>query len=390
MLQPTLDFQPFRPTFSDEQLAQLQLALAASRLPKPTYASRQEKYGTTHSWMVEALERWKNGFDWREYEKKLYTVDHYMTSIEDEGDEYKIHFIYHNSADPEAIPLVLLHGWPGSAFEFIDVVKLLRESTAPSFHLIVPFEPGYGWSSPPPLSRDTYELKDCVRLIDELAVGLGYGDGYAVAGGDIGSGLARMLAVEKEACKAILVNFLPAVKPPDGNAMVLVKPHELENMKRGEEVMKTGLAYAWEQGQRPSTLGIVVDSSPIATLAWLGEKYEEWTCDSLPLDEILAIATLYYLHESMGTSIWAYPEMLTNSIANIHTSPEWYLHKPFGFSAFAGAKKDWAPAPEAWAAKTGEMGFYRYHAKGGHFPGLECPEQYAQDLRDCFAKIWPS
>lgn len=170
----------------------------------------------------------------------------------------KLHVIYHESKDPNAIPLLLLHGWPGSAFEFIEgerrpgggktprpsqpslfltsiltpntstAIKILRKSTSPAFHLIAPMEPGYGWSTPPPLDRG-FNMNDCTALMNDLMVGLGYGDGYAAQvrshslghklcpgmtkrriwreqGGDIGSGLARLLAVNYDACKCININ----------------------------------------------------------------------------------------------------------------------------------------------------------------------------------------
>ncbi|BGP40178.1 hypothetical protein JCM10449v2_004136 [Rhodotorula kratochvilovae] len=384
--QPTLELEQFRPSFSDSELADLEQAIKSARLPAETYASRQNKYGVTHAWMKQALERWQTANPWKAYEAKINEVDHFTTTVEDEGHAYKVHFLYHESKDPNAIPLLLLHGWPGSAFEFVEVIKLLRESTNPSFHLIAPMEPGYGWSSGPPLDRG-FGMFDCARLLDKLMTGLGYGDSYAVQGGDIGSGLARILAVQYDGCKAINVNYLPAVNPsehaPERKAL---KPHELASLERSETFQATGRGYALEQGTRPGTIGIVVGSSPVALLAWLGEKYAEWTDGDLPLDDLLSIATFWWLRDSYPSSIWAYAELLKTGISAFHNDPQYRLEKPFGYSSFA---KEISATPEAWAGRNGNLQFFRFHEKGGHFAAAERPEEFAQDMVDCFGKIFP-
>ncbi|GAA5952748.1 hypothetical protein JCM10213_007918 [Rhodosporidiobolus nylandii] len=388
MTQRTLQLDKFRPGFTDDELASLQDSLRSAKLPTATYASKQEKYGITHEWMEEALARWKDGFSWKAYEDKINAVDHYLTTIEDEGHQYEVHFIYHESKDPKAIPLMLLHGWPGSAFEFLDAVKILRESTSPAFHLIAPMLPGYGWSSPPPLDRG-FGMDDCARILDKLMAGLGYSEGYAVQGGDIGSGLARILACEYDRCKVINVNYLPAVAPPDGFCEKDLKEHEKANLERGKSFQATGRGYAIEQATRPGTIGIVVGSSPIALLAWLAEKFRDWTDNTPTVEEQLAIATFWWLSESYPSSIWAYAdaELLQTGISALHNDSKYYLKKPFGYSSFA---KELSTTPEAWAGRNGNLQFYRYHSKGGHFASSEQPELFAQDMKDCFGKLWPT
>ncbi|GJN90554.1 hypothetical protein Rhopal_003566-T1 [Rhodotorula paludigena] len=383
--QPTLKLEQFRPGFSDDELAGLQQSLKAARLPAETYASRQKKYGITHAWMKQAIERWQNEFDWKKHEASINEVDHFLTDVEDQGVTYKIHFIYHQSSDPNAIPLLLLHGWPGSAFEFLEVVKILRESTTQSFHLIAPMEPGYGWSSPPPLDRG-FGMFDCARLLDKLMLGLGFTDGYAVQGGDIGSGLARILAIKHNA-KAIHINYYPAVAPPDdASERHQIKPHEEQALERAKEFQTTGRGYAIEQGTRPGTIGIVVGSSPISLLAWLAEKFHAWTDEDPSVDTILAIATFWWLRDSYPTSIWAYADFIHTGVGIFHNDPKNYVDKPFGFSSFA---KEISSTPEAWAGRNGNLQFYRYHEKGGHFAASERPKEFAQDMIDCFTKIYP-
>ncbi|BGP55530.1 hypothetical protein JCM8202_000583 [Rhodotorula sphaerocarpa] len=382
----TLHLDPFRPAFSSDQLADLRRAIEAARLPAETYASRQSKYGITHEWMRKALERWTGGFDWSQHEREINEVDHYKVKVTSRGVEHELHVTYHESEDPNAIPLMLLHGWPGSAFEFTEVIKILRKSTSPAFHLIAPMEPGYGWSSPPPLDRG-FNMDDCTELLHELMLGLGFGSGYAVQGGDIGSGLARLLAIRYDACKCLNVNYLPAVAPPaDAPERDQIKPHEQDSLRRAEEFQTTGRGYAIMHATRPGTIGMVVGSSPVALLAWIGEKMLAWTDQDPPLDTILAICTIWWIRDSYPSSIWAYADFLQTGLSAMHNDPQYRLEKPFGFSSF---KEEISSTPEAWAGRNGNLQFYRYHDRGGHFPALEEPEAFARDMQDCFGKLWP-
>ncbi|GAA5894019.1 epoxide hydrolase family protein [Sporobolomyces salmoneus] len=382
--QRTIDIEQFRPVFTDSELDGLRQTLQHSRLPTRTFASNQERYGITYDFMETALARWKNGFDWKKKEEQINSVHHYYADVEDGGTNFKIHFIYEESKDPNAIPLLLLHGWPGSAFEFIDAIKLLRESSSPSFHLIAPMEPGYGWSSPPPLDRG-FGTDDVASIMHSLMCSLGFENGYAIQGGDIGSLLARKMALKYESVKCIHLNYLPAVEPEDGSLKKQVKPHEQRSLNRSEEFQKTGRAYALAHGTRPGTIGFTVGSSPISLLAWLAEKYRDWTDETPSVDEILAIATFWWLRDSFPSSIYAYHELLFSGVSFIHNDQANYLHKPFGYSAF---KQEISCTPEAWVGVNGNCQFYRYNDKGGHFPSMEQPEQFAKDMKDCFGKIW--
>ncbi|GAA6059018.1 hypothetical protein JCM10212_001243 [Sporobolomyces blumeae] len=381
----TLDIDKFRPGFSDAELADLRRALEASRLPRRTYAMDQPEYGITYDYMQQALERWKNGFDWKKRENEINEVDHYFTTIQDGGADFKIHFIYHESKDPNAIPLLLLHGWPGSAFEFLEAVKLLRESTSPAFHLVVPMEPGYGWSSPPPLDRG-FGTDDVASILHKLMLGLGFESGYAIQGGDIGSMLARKMSLRYDSVKCIHLNYLPAVAPKDDHPeRDNVKPHEQRNLERSDEFQKTGRAYAIAHATRPGTIGLVVGSSPVALLAWLAEKYRDWTDETPSIDELLAICTIWWIRDSFPSSIYAYHELLLTGVSQIHNDPANYHKKPLGYSAF---EREISCTPEAWTGINADIQWYRYHSKGGHFASMEQPEAFAKDMQDCFGKIW--
>ncbi|KAL8281159.1 hypothetical protein RQP46_006517 [Phenoliferia psychrophenolica] len=363
----TLKPEPFIPTFSDQELAGLKADLAGARLPRPTYASSKPEYGIQSEWMAKALDRWKNGFDWRSREAGLNSVSNFMVDVPDEAapsGSFKIHFIAEYSKDPNAIPLLLLHGWPGSLIEFIETIKILRKSTSPAFHLICPSQVGYGWSDPPPLDRG-YGMYDLSRLMNTLMCGLGFESGYAAQGGDIGSVLARIMSVKYDSCKVININYMPmgpVVDSPESYAGL--SEREVTNAKKALRFASNGRGY----GQMH-----------------VGEKLRDWVDDPLDLDVVLELVTMWWIQETFPTSIYAYSE-LVSGVGAWNRDPALYLTKPFGFSSFA---EEIASAPESWAAETGNLQYYRYNERGGHFAAKEQPQVFASNLIECFGKLWP-
>jgi microsomal epoxide hydrolase len=142
----------------------------------------------------------------RKHEVEINSLPHYTAPVKDDnGKLFSIHFLALYSERRDATPLVLLHGWPGSFLEFIPILKILSRRYTPEtlpYHVIVPSLPGYTFSSPPPLDQD-FSIEDVARIINKLVVGLGFGDGYVVQGGDIGSDVSRILAAEHPSCKAV-------------------------------------------------------------------------------------------------------------------------------------------------------------------------------------------
>ncbi|KDE08933.1 hypothetical protein MVLG_01025 [Microbotryum lychnidis-dioicae p1A1 Lamole] len=393
----TLKSERFYPLFEASELEGLRSTLAQCRtaLPAPTYASTQaskdgKNYGVTSEWMSNTLQYWQESFDWSKRDKIINSIDHYMTTIkDDECGPFKVHYIAHISPDPNAIPLLLLHGWPGSAHEFTEAIKILTQpssaSSGPSFSIICPNQPGYGWSSGPPLDR-SFGMYDVARICHSLMLGLGF-KSYVAQGGDIGSVIARIMASRYKECRAVNLNYLPLL-PSSGQWSPGwddgLTPRERDNASKALKFATTGRGYGTMHGTRPATIGIIVQSSPTALLAWLGEKLLEWTDEDLELDHLLEIVTMWWLLGTFPKSIYAYAE-LTTGVGGWHRDPKLYIQQPFGFSSFG---HEIASAPEAWAKETGRLEFYRYHEKGGHFAAMERPEEFAQDMRDCFGKLW--
>ena len=180
------------------------------------------------------------------------------------------------------------------------------------------------------------------------------------------------------------VNFCIMPKPEGVNDDEL-SDLEKQGLERSEEFKRLGSSYALQHATKPSTIGLVLATSPLALLAWIGEKFLSWTDDDPPLDEILASVTLYWLTETFPRSIYPYRQLFTPGVIGAHENPEWYIKKPFGFSFFP---KELAPIPGAWAAKTGELCFYRQHEAGGHFAAVEKPEVLLGDLEAFIAQVW--
>ena len=232
-----------------------------------------------------------------------------------DGRIFTIHFIALFSTAPNATPLAFYHGWPGSFLEFLPILSLLQKkypdpATLP-YHIIVPSLPGFAFSSKPPLDKDWTD-NDTARVFNQLMIELGLGSkanggigGYVAQGGDLGSIISRIQGTQFDDCIAVHVNCSFAQKP-EGVADDAIDPLEARQLARGQEFMATGMAYAQEHGTRPATIGLVLSSSPIALLAWIGEKFLAWTDQDPSIDTILKSITLYWLTDTFPSSIYSY------------------------------------------------------------------------------------
>lgn len=316
----------------------------------------------------------------RKEEDAINSFPNFKSTIsDDDGTKYDVHFaaLFSNNAD--AIPIAFFHGWPGSFLEFLPLMDLLRKEYSPDslpYHIIVPSLPGFALSSDPPLDRD-WKVADSSRIMHKLMLSLGFGtSGYLVQGGDIGSMIGRHIAAKYAECKGMHLNFMhgsdiESYSSPDDE----LSEAEKKGVERMKDFMAVGRAYAIEHATRPSTIGLVLASSPVAQLGWIGEKFLAWSDPSTTpsLNTILADITLYWLTGCYSTSIYTYREPKTTL----------YVDKPTGYSWFPW---ELSPVPKAWAEKTAKIAFFRAHDKGGHFAALERPEALWADVEE-WAKI---
>ncbi|KAG9800908.1 epoxide hydrolase 1, partial [Aureobasidium melanogenum] len=198
---------PFRVHIPDDGLLQLDTLLRMTPIAQPTHETSlpggDRKFGMRQDWLKQAVGEWQNAFGWRKHEAYMNTFDHFHMNIEDDLGNFNIHFVAMYSKRQDAVPLLLLHGWPGSFLEFLPMIDKLRNKYSPDdlpYHVVVPSLPGYAFSNPPPLDKD-FGIEDVARLMNQLMLNLGYEPGYMVQGGDVGSKVARVMAVKHEECK---------------------------------------------------------------------------------------------------------------------------------------------------------------------------------------------
>lgn len=205
----TLRPEKFTAHVSDQELEDFKQLLKLSKLGPKTYENQNnndERYlGIKREWLADAKSHWGTNYEWRKTEDRINSFPNFTVKIED----IDVHFVALFSKKSNAVPLTLLHGWPGSFLEFLGVCDVFKEKYSEDdlpVHIIVPSLPGYGYSSGPPLDRD-YTVSDMARIIDQLMTGLGFGDGYVSQGGDIGSFVSRVLGGQYDTCKAVHREF---------------------------------------------------------------------------------------------------------------------------------------------------------------------------------------
>ena len=259
-------------------------------------------------------------------------------------------------------------------------MSIIKENNTPEtlpYHFIVPSLPGYTLSSGPGPSKPL-TMPKAARILNQLmANNLGFNNGYIASGGDVGSGVARNLAATHSACKAMHLNFCN-MGQPDTIPLSTLSDQERAFVQRAQEFRGTGSAYAMEHGTRPSTIGLALATSPLALLAWVGEKFLEWSDEDPSLDTILESVSLYWFTETMRRCLYAYRQTWDKERPG-HDSPELHVSKPFGYSLFP---KEIIAVPRSWAATTGDLSWFRQHEAGGHFAALEKPGEMLEDIED--------
>ncbi|UPL04300.1 hypothetical protein LCI18_015234 [Fusarium solani-melongenae] len=384
-----LQIERFQLRISEEKVDEFERLLHLSKLAPKTYESLQPdgKFGITHDWISKAKEYWENNYDWRQREDYINSFPNFIANVQDDdGENFRIHFAALFSRREDAIPLLLLHGWPaGNHLEFLKVIELLRQKYSPEdlpYHVIVPSLPGYTLSSGPPLTKD-WSTEDIGRLMNKLMIGLGFGSGYISQGGDIGAFVSWILAVNHKECH---VNFAIG-QEPEGVSQSDISDAERQGLQRLQKFLTSGFAYFQEHTTRPATIGHVLSSSSLALLSWMGEKFIEWTDTTPDYEEILDSVTLYWFTESIARGL--YPYRTPYGTPGLHpplSDPKYYCKKPLGYSSFP---YELGPTPAAWLRKEGNLVWHRLHTKGGHFAAMEQPELFLGDVEEFIRHVWP-
>ena len=293
-------------------------------------------------------------------ERHLNRHNHFIADIEDETHTLQIHFTHTKSSRTDAIPLILIHGWPGSFHEFDRVVDAFTHpsnSCYPAFHVVVPSLPGFCWSSPPP--RRGWTTADTARVFNKLMLQLGYSS-YVVQAGDWGSFPAREMGSKFPECKAVHLNFCPMEVDDPATGLT---PREQKVKARQQDWLDNHLGYAVVMRTRPQTIGVALNDNPVGILAWVGEKYMELVHPSRldPPDPtwghaILTTCSLYYFSGCIVTSSLPYFEGPRHAgFGDFMLQRENYIGVPFGYTSFL---YDSRPGTEKGVKRTGNLVFY--------------------------------
>jgi pimeloyl-ACP methyl ester carboxylesterase len=378
--------RPFTIAVPDSVLADLEARLASTRLPDAGPGQPWE-YGTPRAYLEELLGYWRDGFDWRAQERKLNELEHFATTLEG----VDVHFVHARSANPDATPLLLVHGWPGSFVEFVDLVGPLTDpaahggDAADAFHVVIPSLPGFGFSGKPAVPG--FNPEKMADVLAGLMARLGY-DRYGVQGGDWGAIVGRSLAGNHPAQVIGLHSNFMTGGPPAGVADPNEGVPEAELALRAEraQAFAEGSAYQEIQGTKPQTLGYGLNDSPAGLAAWIVEKFHGWTDNdgnpesAIARDRILTNVTLYWVTESITSSTRIYYESRHTPASR----PVRYVEVPTGIAVFP---KEIYFVPRRWAEARYNVVRWTMMPRGGHFAALEEPELLLEDVRAFFREV---
>ncbi|MBF9326624.1 epoxide hydrolase family protein [Mycobacteroides chelonae] len=379
---------PFRIAVPQSELDDLQRRLDHARWPAPLPTDSWST-GVPTWWLRQIVEYWRTDYDWRAAEKELNVWPQFVTTIRGQ----RIHFLHIRSDEPDAVPLVLTHGWPGSVAEFLDIIGPLTNPRAyggdprDAFHVVIPSLPGFGFSGP--VAESGWSKSEIASAWAELMYRLGYVR-YGAHGGDIGSGVSPDIARSApEHVIGVHVSGGPGPMPhfpvPDEVRSALSEP-DRARLHMMEELFSdgSGTGYVAIQSTRPQTLAYGLTDSPLGQLAWIMEKFREWTYpqEALPekiisLDRLLTNVMIYWLTGTAGSSAYVgYAQGLG-----------WDEEKPNSrvptgaivFAADFGIRH--------FAETSNTITHWVEVDRGGHFAALEEPALLVDDIRTFYRAL---
>jgi pimeloyl-ACP methyl ester carboxylesterase len=378
---------PFSIHVPDATLSDLKERLARARPPEELEGSGWT-HGTDRAYLMELVAYWRDTFDWRAQERRLNQFEQFKTTIDGIG----IHFIHRRSKEPNALPLMLVHGWPGSFAEFAKVIEPLTDPVRyggrreDAFDVVVPSIPGYGFSDKPP--QFGYGRDRTAAIFVQLMARLGY-QRYGAQGGDLGAGITNMMALgDAPHVAGLHLNLCTNGVPPDpANPSAGVPVEELGKMKEREAFWtdeQTG--YSHMHGTRPQTIGYALNDSPLGLAAWIVEKYRAWCdCDGNPekaftRDELLTNLTIYWATQTATSAARFYYD-------NRHGAAPPITQRVEVPTACAAFPKEIRFVPRRWLETRYNLTRFTIMPRGGHFAALEQPQLLVDDVRAFFRDL---
>ncbi|MGV9676576.1 epoxide hydrolase family protein [Nocardia sp. NPDC003482] len=379
------DVDVFEAHVTDHELDDLRARLAAARLPEAETVRgaepgpRRWDQGVPLADLREVVEYWRTEYDWRSLEARLARIGQYRTTI----DDLAIHFLHRRSPRADATPLIMTHGWPGSIAEFVDVVEELadpKDAGAPAFHVVAPSLPGFGYSGKP--ATTGWGIEKIAAAWVELMARLGYHE-FVAHGGDWGGVITTVLGGRFP--EQVLGIHTTTAQAPPGLPTDGLTPAERAWAEETRDFWRYRAAYAKQQATRPQTIGYALVDSPVGLLAWILDKFAEWSdtndspFETISRDRILDDVTLYWLTRSGASAARIYYE------SHLALDPELRVDVP---SAITVYPRDTEKCPQPWARERyRRIVRWREAESGGHFPSLEVPGYFVEDLREGLAAV---
>jgi epoxide hydrolase len=370
--------EPFTIDVAESALDDLRTRLRATRWPESATTAGWDQ-GPPVDYLREVCAYWADGYDWRATEARLNTLPQFRTVVDGLG----IHFAHVRSPDPDAVPLVMTHGWPGSFVEFERVVRPLTEGSPP-FHIVCPSLPGYAFSDKPAGPGWTVE-----RIADawaELMTRLGY-ERFAAQGHDWGTSVSTALA-QRHPSRVLGLHLVPPLVAPDPATFADLTASERAALA---DLDKNDDGYSIEHRTRPQTIGYALVDSPVALCAWIVEKFQAWSdCDGdvesvFSRDQLLDNLMLYWLPATGASSARLYRESIAEVEARFRSGSTDLVTVPVGASILP--KENPRPS-RRWAARRfTDIRYWSEPPRGGHFAAFEQPELFIDEVRACFHAI---
>ena len=383
--------EPFIIKVPDEVLTDLRQRLQRTRWPDEIQGSGWD-YGANLGYMRELVAYWETGYDWRAQERLLNRLSHFTATL----DGMTLHFVHHRGVGPHPMPLLLLHGWPDTFYEFHKVIGPLSDPAAhggnpvDAFDVVVPSLPGYGFSGKPgERGWGSAGVGDCLaRLMTDV---LGY-KRFAVHGGDWGAPIGTRIADIHPDNVAGLHLHMMGVQPrlgPDSAPLGPAEKEWQEHAAASRTSAREETGYMSIQGTRPQTLAYALNDSPAGLAAWIVEKYRRWSdCHGdletrFTKDELLTNIMIYWVTQSANSASRLYYETFHGGGFSLSGQR---VEVPTAFVSYPGG---WGTAsePREWVERVYNVQRYVRMEEGGHFPALEVPEPLVEDIRTFFRSL---
>ena len=373
------DIRPFESTFPQSDLDDLRARLASARFPEretvvPTARGRDRwAQGVPLDDLVDVVEYWRTEYDWRPFEAQLNSIGQFHTTV----DGLDIHFLHRRSSRADATPLIMTHGWPGSVAEFADVIGEIADPAdpgAPAFHVVAPSLPGFGFSGKPTVGG--WGIEKIAATWAEVMGRLGY-DEFIAHGGDWGGPITTILG-GRFGDRVLGIHTTFAEAPP-GLSTEGLSDADRAWVDETRDFWLNRAGYAKQQAKRPQAIGYALVDSPVALLGWILDKFGEWTdtdgrpFETMSRDRILDNVTLYWLTATGASAARIYHE------SHSSLDPDLKVDVPAAITTYP---RDIEKYPRAWAQERyRRIVRWETPATGGHFPSLEDPGHFVEDLR---------